>query len=118
MMNYLAGLLGIALLGAITTSAIYRADAADAKLKLTTLEASYSQAAQQAKDDAAKTEAADLANIKYQTTKAIQSAQTQRDAAKTALQAYLAKGKASKGSDLSHACFNVPIAQDLLPGQK
>lgn len=120
MMNYLAGLLGIALLGAITTSAIYRSDAADYKSQLVTLKASYAATAQAAKDDAQKQIAADKAENQRRADSSIAQAEAGKKQAQDALSVYLQKGNAaSKGKvDMSHACFSVQVPSELLPGAK
>lgn len=106
----------MALMGAITTTAIYRADAADYKSQLVTLKASYQTAAISAKADALKQEAQDKAVIQKQSNKAIQQAQQDKQQAQKRLADYLAKLKADAGmKDPGHVCSGVEIPKDLIP---
>lgn len=115
-MNYLTALLGIALLGAITTTAIFRADAADYKSQLVTLEASYAQTTQKAKDDAAAQIAADKAENQRRADSAISQALQGQKTAQEQLKNYQAKLKADAGmKDLGHVCSGVEIPKDLIP---
>ncbi len=119
MMNPWAILAALALYGGTFTYAVWeRADAIKARADLTTLEASYQTAAVAAVTHAKAMEASDLADLNRQSSQALRQAQAQTATAQSQLQAYLAKGKQSKQTDLGHQCFNVAIPADLLPGQK
>ena len=119
-MNYLAGILGIALMGAVTTAAIFRGNAADYKAQLISLKASYASAADKARSDAQAQEAKDTAALKLQSSQAISQAQSGEQQAKNQLAIYLQKGNAaSKGKvDMAHACFSIQVPSELLPGAK
>lgn len=118
-MNYFAALSAIALMGAITTAAIYRGDSISWEAKYNERVAQEQTAEQTAKEDAAKQEQADLKNLQSQSSKALQSAQAQSLQAQTQLQDYKVKlAEASKAKDLPHLCSSIPIPADLLPGQR
>ena len=110
-MNYLAALLGIALLGAITTAAIYRADASDYKSQLVSLKASYAEIAQKAKDDAQKQIAADTLKNQQLASQAITEASSAASKANAVKALYLKKLAGLKPTD----CANTPIPPGLLP---
>lgn len=76
---------------------------------------SYGDAAKSAKADAQKQEQADLASLKSQSVSAISQALQGQKTAETALQSYLARGRASGGKDIGHECFSVPIPADEIP---
>lgn len=113
---YAYGILGLALMAAVSWGAIERGNAIQAKSDLASLKASYALTAQKAKDDAAKQEAADKAAIQIHTAQAIQQAQTQANNAQSQLRAYQAKlAAAATEKDLGHRCAGVEIPKDLLP---
>lgn len=117
-MNYLSAILGIALLAAITSAAVFRGNAAEWHEKYTSLQSSYQIASQQAKDDAALQEAKDLATLKSQSSQAISQAQSAQTQAEKTKQAYEGKLKALAGQpklDLPHLCANQPIPSELIP---
>lgn len=111
----LGGLLAFAGLGSYAVWE--RGDAEHWKAQYATLQASYSLAAQKAKDDAAAQEAKDTAALKLQTSAAITKAQSESLQAKSQLALYLKKGnEVSKGKqDLGHACFSVVIPSEMVP---
>ena len=117
MMNYLAGLLGIALMGAVTTAAIYRGDSLSWQNKYNQRVAQEQTAAQQAKDDAAKQEAKDTAALNAQSSKAIQQATSARNQAQLTAATYQQKlaQLAGKQLDIGHQCALTPVPSDLLP---
>lgn len=115
-MNYLSAILGIALLGAITTAAIFRGNAEDWKAQYTSLKDSYDHAAIIAKWDAYTREKRALENLQSQSSRAIKQAQDEKQQAQTELQRYQAKLKADAGmKDLGHVCGGVAIPKDLIP---
>lgn len=86
--------------------------------QLDSLKASYSIAAQQAKDDAAATEAKDLASLKSQSSQALQQATYARNQAQLATATYnqkLAQLASTNPTDLPHRCASIPIAPELIP---
>ena len=117
-MNYLAALLGIALLGAISTAAVYRGDAASYHEQLISLKASYAETAQKAKDDAAAQEAKDTAALKLQSSAATQQAAYAKNQAQLAAATYQQKLAQLSGKpklDIGHQCAITPIPADLIP---
>lgn len=105
----------IALGGSFGYATWERGDAEKARAELATFKLQVTQAADKARADAQAQEAKDTATIKLQSTNAILQAKGQAEQAQIELQNYLAKGKASKGTDIGHQCFNVPIPDDLKP---
>ena len=117
-MNPWAILAALALYGGTFTYAVWeRADAIKARADISTLEASYATKAAAAVTHAKAMEAADLADLNRQSAQALRQAQTQTATAQSQLQAYLAKGKQSKQTDMGHAWFYVAVPVDELPGQ-
>lgn len=86
--------------------------------QMDSLKASYATTAANAKLDAQAQEAKDLDILHAQQVKALAESESKTQQAQSQLQDYLQKGKANKGTDIGHACFNTPIPADLLPGQK
>lgn len=88
--------------------------------KYLTLQSSYAQTAQKAKDDAAAQIAADKAENQRRADSSIAQAEAGKKLAQDTLQSYLARGNAaSRGKvDLPHACFSVQVPSELLPVQK
>ena len=116
-MNTYGLLGGLLIMAGLGSWAVWeRGDAARWQEKFVSLQSSYAQTAQKAKDDATKQEQADLANLKSQSSQAISQALQGQKTAETALQSYLARGNAaSRGKDLGHQCFSVPIPADEIP---
>lgn len=117
-MNYLSAILGIALLGALLTASLYRNDAQEWKDKYNNRVSQEQTAAQQAKDDAQKQEAADLKNLQAQSSQAIQQATSAKNQAQLTAATYqkkLAQLAGKPNLDLGHACANVNIPGDLIP---
>src|SRR5690348_7431054 len=104
-MNTYSLLGGLLIMASLGSWAVWeRGDAARWQEKFISLQASYQTATQQAKDDAAATEAKDLASLRSQSSLSISQAEAGKREAQTQLQLYLQKGNAaSKGKlDLSH----------------
>lgn len=117
-MKLLYGLFALILVSSVVTSAIYRANAADYKAQLITLQASYSQAADKAREDAQAQEAKDTAALKLQSSQAIQQATYAKNQAQLTAATYrnkLAQLAGKPNLDLGHQCANTPIPADLVP---
>lgn len=117
-MNYLAALLGLALMGAITTTAVYRADAIDYKAKYQNLISSSQLAAQKAKDDAQR----EIDAAKADNDKKRQSALDthaadlkQIDSMQADYSAKLAILQKQQPKDIPHLCAVTPLPSDLRP---
>lgn len=116
-MNPYAIILALILLAGLGSWGTYESGQASKwRGQFDSLKASYSQAAQQAKDDAQKQEAADEALNKKRASDAISQASaatSKANATKAAYDKKLADLAKSKPTDFPHICANVPMPEDL-----